>query len=373
MLIPGKPRTGSGARPVPFSLLMNDLDFSRLEYEPVKEPVYIIGPRLPMVGGISVHVERRAAMLRRNRQRHAVICRSHMRRVEFVRWLLRVVFSPRKAVYELNELYFAQIIPLCLRPFPKHIILRVHGVESIRNLHGWRARVFRWFLRHVDTCTLDGPHMPGVFTAAGYDLPANTVVGHAFIPPDEAEEAEAWATYGDGIHDFLSERGPLLLVYASQVEFCNGTEVYGLDLAVEAVAALRKTFPNIGLVIGLPRKEEGAYLETLRERIKQYGIEENVCFKRGQQPLWPLFRRVDLYLRPTNTDGDAVAVREARYLGCAVLASDVCPRPPGVHLFKNRDAADLARMATEILMNTQARTDLDHRRGAEINMAEVIR
>ena len=40
-----------------------------------------------------------------------------------------------------------------------------------------------------------------------------------------------------------------------------------------------------------------------------------------------MLRLTDVLLKPTNTDGDAISVREALYLGVPVVASDVVERP----------------------------------------------
>ena len=55
----------------------------------------------------------------------------------------------------------------------------------------------------------------------------------------------------------------------------------------------------------------------------------------------PALARSSVLLRPTNTDGDAVSVREALWLGVPVIASDVVERPAGTELFRTRDAESL--------------------------------
>jgi glycosyltransferase involved in cell wall biosynthesis len=49
----------------------------------------------------------------------------------------------------------------------------------------------------------------------------------------------------------------------------------------------------------------------------------------------------DLYVRATDRDGDAVAVREAKQFGLKVLASDCVTRPSGVAIFSTGDAESL--------------------------------
>jgi glycosyltransferase involved in cell wall biosynthesis len=54
-------------------------------------------------------------------------------------------------------------------------------------------------------------------------------------------------------------------------------------------------------------------------------------------------RACDAFVRPTRADGDAVSVREALAVGCAVIASAVGHRPAGCTLFPVGDADALAR------------------------------
>jgi hypothetical protein len=63
-------------------------------------------------------------------------------------------------------------------------------------------------------------------------------------------------------------------------------------------------------------------------------LNENLSFVR-------LIEQADIVLRPTNTDGDALTIREALYLNKTVIASDVVKRPSGTILFKSRDTNDL--------------------------------
>mgnify|MGYP001154533439 CR=1 FL=1 len=89
-------------------------------------------------------------------------------------------------------------------------------------------------------------------------------------------------------------------------------------------------------------------LREIRSRIAARGVESNFLVVTEALPLCPILQRSDLFVRPTNTDGDALSVREALYLRVPALASDVVPRPRGTRLFRTRDAADLRRRADDL-------------------------
>jgi glycogen(starch) synthase len=59
-----------------------------------------------------------------------------------------------------------------------------------------------------------------------------------------------------------------------------------------------------------------------------------------------LLASCDVFVRPTETDGDSLALREAIASGLSVVASDAAPRPEGCAIFRTGDAEHLiARLA----------------------------
>ncbi len=72
-----------------------------------------------------------------------------------------------------------------------------------------------------------------------------------------------------------------------------------------------------------------------------------------------LLKRVDVYLRPTATDGDSVAVLEALSLGIPVIASDVVPRPRGAQLYRFRDEDEFLAQLELLDVNAATETPPD--------------
>jgi glycosyltransferase involved in cell wall biosynthesis len=71
----------------------------------------------------------------------------------------------------------------------------------------------------------------------------------------------------------------------------------------------------------------------------------------------PVLAEADVFVRPTNTDGDANSVREALYLGVPAVASDVVERPAGTILFRTRDLDDLEAKVRSVLSVTRRRRE----------------
>jgi glycosyltransferase involved in cell wall biosynthesis len=125
---------------------------------------------------------------------------------------------------------------------------------------------------------------------------------------------------------FRAARGPLLAAGLLP------SPIYGVDLLLEAFAALRGRLPRAGLVL-FGRGSE-------RAELRAPGVLGLGEIAHGE--VLGVLEACDVFARPTRADGDSVTVREALALGCRVVASDVGHRPPGCLLFPAGDAAALA-------------------------------
>ena len=76
-------------------------------------------------------------------------------------------------------------------------------------------------------------------------------------------------------------------------------------------------------------------------------------FYESSEEFCPILTISDLFLRPTLTDGDAVSIREALYLGVPVVASNAVKRPEFVNLFENEDKEAFINSILKALENLQ--------------------
>lgn len=175
-----------------------------------------------------------------------------------------------------------------------------------------------------------------------YEIPA-------FIPPifnkQEADEIpqEVW--------NFINEHDYIISANGFRLNFHNNEDLYGADLCVELCSRLKKSYPNIGFIFSLSGIGNMDYYNELIRRIKEYGIEDNFLFITQAYQFYPILMKSSLFVRPTNTDGDALSIREAANFGVPALVSDVVERPKGVYLFKSRDIDDFYTQAKKILDN----------------------
>jgi glycosyltransferase involved in cell wall biosynthesis len=175
-----------------------------------------------------------------------------------------------------------------------------------------------------------------------YEIPA-------FIPPtiNQAEIDEI----PQDVWRFISGKDFIVSANGFRFNFHNDQDLYGTDLCVELCARLKKDVPNIGFVFSLSGVNNKEYYEELQRRIKSYGIEDNFLFITNSYQFYPILMKSSLFVRPTNTDGDALSIREAVNFGIPTLTSDVVERPKGVSLFKNRDIDDFYLQAKKIIEN----------------------
>lgn len=108
---------------------------------------------------------------------------------------------------------------------------------------------------------------------------------------------------------------------------------------VDAMRDIRREFPTGGLMIVgdgsmRPDVEKAVSESEHADHILLTGNVEHAVTLR-------LIDDADVVLRTTLFDGDAIAVREALFLGTPVIATDNGMRPEGVHLIDIKDCAGL--------------------------------
>jgi glycosyltransferase involved in cell wall biosynthesis len=163
------------------------------------------------------------------------------------------------------------------------------------------------------------------------------------LPPFVAPRDLSPELLPDHVRQFMARHSPTLTCGASLLYSLHGREVYGTEIAVQALAILRRQHPSAGLVIHVSRVSEPQRMSVLRGLIKALELEDAVLLVEGSLPepaaLWA---HGDAFLRPSWDDGDSIAVRQALWAGVPTIASDAVPRPDGVVRFSVGDPTALA-------------------------------
>ena len=117
-----------------------------------------------------------------------------------------------------------------------------------------------------------------------------------------------------------------LLIYAYDKVYQNDKDIYGVDFILGNLSSLDEKYV---LVLLDPK---GAYSKDITNKQLVY-LDYEVDFL-------SLLSEIDIYVRPTTTDGSSVAVQEALLCGKQVLASDVVERPQEVVTYRSDDFND---------------------------------
>jgi len=310
-----------------------------------------VGPYPPPIGGVSMHLAR----LKRHLDARGVPNRL---------WSLSATEDPGRGVHRVR----LHRVPWRLVPRPGSVVhYHVPGIPAKARLARFH-RTLLFAVRSVFTLhgdarpALEGPdaaRMVSILSAftvvvcvktgdadflRSRGVTARCVDICPFLPPTAEEDGEP----GPVLADFLARHGQVLCANGSAITRRDGAELYGLDLCVELLGRLADR-PDTGLVFYLAKDNDPAYVDGIRRRAAELGVEGRLLLNTEPAPFHPVIRRSALLLRPTNTDGDALSIREALACGVPVVASDVVDRPPGCHLFANRDLDSLEAAVRAVL------------------------
>lgn len=311
--------------------------------------ILLIGPAPNNIGGISVHLRRLTELLG-DIYAFSIIDegRKHWDGIYNIRSLdVRRYFQMIKdadVVHIHSGVWVLRLyhILCCKILLHKRTLVTVHRDPSIESF-SW---VTKYFLSLCDTVIAVNDKGYQFLLKRSkckyYHLPA-------FIPPNIEAEPQLPAiitTWLDRCRE--NPNNIILCSNAWNLVFHNGVDLYGLDICIDAMARLNKADNNYFLVFILASNtDHQELLIQYKSKIKKFGLSDNILIYESPASFVRLLNKCDIVLRCTNTDGDAISIREALYFGKSVIASDVIERPEGTILFKTRDETDLAKKINE--------------------------
>ncbi len=164
------------------------------------------------------------------------------------------------------------------------------------------------------------------------------------------------------IENFYASHSPVLLSV-------GGLETdYDPIFQVSAMKDILADFPDAGLVL----VGSGSMLDEVESIKTESGYGSNILIAGNVEHAvtLKLIGDADILLRTTFFDGDAIAVREALFLGTPVIATDNKMRPEGVHLINIGNSAGLVRQIKNVF---PAKAESHQNRDADTdNIREVI-
>lgn len=321
---------------------------------PEHSKILLVGTYPPPLGGVSVHIKRLSRQLKTNGCEVNIfdVSKQNGSKITIFFRLLKLITITRFDIVHIHVPNLIMDSVLFLLKYLKRYKLyySYHNPRIFLNINGFNGYFIRRFIRHLDYLILVSEQILVGIEKIQIKLPKNVLVENAFLPPSLEEENYIVAAYPNETKEFIKTHKPLIIANAFKILFYENVDLYGLDLCVELIHKLKQNFPKVGLLFALADESANVdYIILMKHKIKELGIQEQFNFMTGQKELWPLFKQADLSIRPTITDGDAISIREALYLNCPVIASDVAKRPEGTITFKSRDLDDLYLRVSEIL------------------------
>lgn len=126
------------------------------------------------------------------------------------------------------------------------------------------------------------------------------------------------------LKEFAEKHQPFLLTV------CLLEDTYDLFMQIDALEKVLEKSPNAGLMIVGSGSLENDLKNAIRS--KSYAGRIFLTGDVEHKITLHLIKKADILLRTTKFDGDAIAVREALFLGTDVIATDNGMRPEGVNL-----------------------------------------
>jgi len=311
-----------------------------------KKRLLIIGPAPYDMGGVSIHIRRLSYVIKDNFTINYINeGRNHYNDIFSLRSLN--VFQYLKLVLnaDIIHIHSGSVLLRLFHIFVCRIILRRKTVLTIHR--DVTIEKYLWLTKSlVDKCQ----HVITV-NSKSYDIlyrksKCKYHLMPAFLPPIIETEEELPSDVTNWLYKCRQIKDSVIMVSnAWNLILHNNCDLYGLDMCIELIKKLidnNKT--NYYLLFVLATNTNQKQLQEEYERfISENGLNDNILIWNSGLSFVKLIQESDIVLRTTNTDGDALSIREALYYGVNVIASDVVSRPEGTTLFKTRDLDDLYR------------------------------
>lgn len=304
-----------------------------------KKTVTLIG-HYCATGGISIHIKRLEKLLNESFTLQ-IIDESrlsdydggcfNLRNKQFLKYL--------KILFKTDIIHIHTSIPL-LRLFHaivgrllfKKVIITIHSLSTIKNNAIFILVKFTLFFANKVILVSEEINSKFRYKKA--------IILPAFIPPDLNNEPDLPIEILTLFKNIGNKK--IIVSNAYRINLHNGFDLYGIDLLINVARNLKKNNENILIVfiittLEINKNVYDSYIDTINSE----GLTEYIKLFPFSISFVKLIEYSDLVVRATNTDGDAITIREALYLGKPVIASDVVKRPNGTILFRNRDSDNL--------------------------------
>ena len=332
--------------------------------------VALMGGYPPPYGGVSVHIERLHGYLQdqdipfvlydtyRKTRRDNIV---PLGRPKILSYFWRVLTTSAKVVHLHTSRNLIRVLAAMATMLArKKLVITVHG-SSLANGYGKRSNALTrtmttWAMRRAKHVFAVNPEITELCGALGLAADRVTTLP-AFIPlPADRMGPER---IPPEVRAFIEAHSPMLVGAGWFGAIVNGQEVYQFDFMLRALARLRETHPNMGQVLLISGTHDEAYRQQTFALREELGLADAVMFVDGvgTDVACSIFQACDVFVRPTTTDGDSVALREALHLHKPSVVSDAIPRPEGCRVVATADLSQYVGQLLTTLADLPAATE----------------
>ncbi|MBP6523463.1 MAG: hypothetical protein KA251_10740 [Saprospiraceae bacterium] len=293
----------------------------------MKRKILLIGPLPPPAGGVSVHVLRLSEKINSTNDFECAVfdigrLKFYNKKFELMNVFRAVAYFISASIIHFHishpkKYFIAKLAKMCGKKiiYTRHNIREEHSIATAR-LHEISDAAILVYNSSMKT-----------------DL--KTKIIPAFIPSSKTIPLD------DQIKKQLANYNSLVVAISTHPK--NGKmiigegDLYGFDLLLDSFPGFYQTGQALVLVDG-----NGSMKAEYSKKVAKLNNEGfPVIYLTSDIDFNALLPLVSIYVRPTRSDGDSLAIREALGAGVKVLASDCVTRPEGTALFKVNDALSL--------------------------------
>ncbi len=322
--------------------------------------IALVGIYPPPYGGRSIHIKR----LNKRFEKDGVTCTVYENSGVFKKennviimksmstWLIDQLLHGIEDVIHCHNYSPKSLILFSLLSIlkDKKIIFTLHSFRySLKDFDLWSKFAF-WLATRVRVYFIAvSPEIKEKIVSLGVKSEYVEVIP-AFIPPALDEMDVSWLP--ESLQNIRKKYKFLITANAFRISFYNDYDLYGIDLSIELMKRLVDNgYRDIGFIYVIPDIGDYEYFEKMKKLIEKYDLKKYFHFHTEPVAYPAVINLCDMFIRPTNTDGDALSIREALTLKKPTITSDVCKRPEGTILFEKRSVDSLYFKTIQVIEN----------------------
>lgn len=341
--------------------------------------VIIIGPYPPPYGGISVHIKRAKLYLERNGIKVILYNESNLKNhgdesywdrisnIKYIsswkKFMFKVPFLKADVIhFHSADKRIRILLGFYTLLFRKKIILTIHGEnlnDQIKESNFITRKLLIESLKIIDKIICVNFKLKKQLVELGINKNKIECIPAYMHPIERYEDKKNIPEF---VWNFI-KKSKFLITANGCIRIYNHQDLYGIDMLIDLIHEFKKNNVTINLILVLlgenqRNTQEIKYYNTLKKKISDFKLEKILIYEAKDTEFYPILKKSNLFIRPTNTDGDAISVREALYYKIPVIASDIVKRPKDAILFKTRDSVDLYNKTANVIENYKSYKNL---------------